>query len=157
MKRHRFQFLVVIFLLSIIELSFAQAPIDDDETSKLLPSFYQLWKDSSFGNDPNRTERAAWIIRKDDGTFEFYRWPTSGAWAGEVWVGPLPKNVIGQVHTHPTKRDPKPSLKDRNLAKRKNIPLYTISSEGVWRVLPDREPTRVVGRNWYSELRHKGD
>lgn len=121
MKRRAFTVLSLSFLclMFVVQVSRAQSTpevsksnpeiaIKDIDITKLLSYFYQLWKDSAFGNDPNRTERAAWIIRKNDGTIEFVRWPRSGAWAREVWVCPPPQNIVAQAHTHPLKRDPKP-------------------------------------------------
>jgi hypothetical protein len=159
MKRHGFAFLsfVLLFLPIFNESSYAQSnsvvAINDNDIPDLLPSFYQLWKDSAFGNDPNRTERAAWIIRKDDGSLGFHRWRRSGAWAREIWVGPLPENIVGQAHTHPAKRDPMPSPKDKSLSQNTNLPLYTISERGIWRVTPDGKLTKIAGNNWYIELR----
>lgn len=167
MKRHAFTFLslIVFFLIFSVQISRAQSKNDeaskpnpeavlkDIDITELLPAFYQLWKDSAFGNDPNRTERAAWIIRKSDGTIEFVRWRRSGAWASEVWVGPLPENIVAQAHTHPTKRDPMPSYTDRSLSKRRNVPVYAISVHGIWKATPDGKLTKITGNNWYKPLR----
>lgn len=122
------------------------------EIAVLLPPFYSLWKDSAFGNDPNRTERAAWILRKSDGNMEFVRWPRSGAWAMELWVGPVPEGIVGQAHTHPSMRGPMPSDADRALSKRMNVPLYTISVHGIWKATPDGKTTKIEGYNWYKKL-----
>jgi hypothetical protein len=155
MKRHKFAVLSFILFLQpfLCAQSNNDGAIKDEDISALLPSFYELWKDSAFGNDPNRTERAAWIIRNNDGSFKFHRWRSSGAWASETWVGALPENIVGQAHTHPTKRDPRPSPKDRSLSKKRNVSLYTISLHGVWRVDPEGKLTKVAGNNWNKPLR----
>ena len=166
MKRRPFTVLSLSFLCLMFSIQVSRAQsiseasksnpetaINDNDITKLLPSFYQLWKDSAFGNDPNRTERAAWIIRKSDGTIEFVRWPRSGAWAREVWVGPPPENIVAQAHTHPAKRDSKPSSGDRSLSKRVNVPFYTISANGIWRVSTDGKMTKLTANDWFKPLR----
>jgi hypothetical protein len=166
MKRRAFTVLSFSFLCLMFSIQVSRAQsiseglksnpetaIKDIDIAKLLPYFYQLWKDSAFGNDPNRTERAAWIIRKSDGIIEFVRWPSSGAWAREVWVGPPPENIVAQAHTHPAKRDPKPSSGDRSLSTRTNVPFYTISANGIWRVTTDGKMTKLTGNDWYEPVR----
>lgn len=110
--------------------------------------FYQLWKDSSFGRDPNRTERAAWILREPSGEYGTIAWPPSRARNEEFWHGPMPKNAIAQAHTHPECSQPQPSTTDVALCRRIGVPIYTISDRGIWVATPDGKITKVTNADW---------
>ena len=113
-----------------------------------MPFVYNLWTDSAFGKDPNRTERAAWIAQDSTGRIEVIRWRRSFARNSESWKGPVPPNVIAQVHTHCVIADPRPSQGDARLANRIKIPVYAISSNGIWKVGPDGKTEKVAGTRW---------
>ena len=115
---------------------------------QLLSDFYDLWKASEFGQHPNRTERAAWILQGDTGHIVL-RWTTSGENSRELWHGPIPECTIAQAHTHPVKSDPRPSANDIELSRRVGVPLYTISSSGIWMVTPLGEIRQIADSKWY--------
>lgn len=117
-----------------------------------VQSMHDLWKDCGFGRDPNGTERSAWIIRTPVGGIEFHRWPFSGARNEDYWYGPVPANVIAQIHTHPVKMDKKPSRKDAAVARAMNIPVYVISVKGIWSVMPDGSIRQEQEPGWYQKL-----
>lgn len=119
---------------------------------EILTHFYDLWKDSGFGQDPKRTERSAWIIQHSDNTYECQRWPRSDAPNKEFWTGPVPYNTVAQAHTHTSAVDPKPSQNDRKFANRTNVILYTISGKGIWKITPDGEVTREANQDWWKGL-----
>lgn len=117
-----------------------------------VQSMRDLWRDCGFGKDPNRTERSAWIIRTPEGEIEFDRWPSSGARNKEHWNGPVPANVIAQIHTHPENMDKKPSGKDAAVARAMNMPVYVISVMGIWSVMPDGSMRQERKPGWYQKL-----
>lgn len=111
--------------------------------------FYQLWKDSGFGKDPNRTERAAWVLLAQD-DYKFLRWPASGSRSQEYWRGPMPVHTIAQVHTHASNSQGQPSAKDIKLCREIGVPIYTISARGIWMVTPDGKIQKVADAGWHK-------
>src|SRR5262245_57503693 len=100
--------LAIVLLVMVLSVPFCSAEMDP----QLVPIFYELWKDSGFGKDPNRTERAAWIVRNGSGDNQVIRWRTSGSRNAEYWSGLMPDNTLLLAHTHTVMADPKPSRKD---------------------------------------------
>lgn len=139
----------LITLIVIASFSSINAYSNENETCESLQEFYKLWSDSSFGKDPAH-ETSAWIIQNSKGNLEWIRWPSSRKWKGEIWKGNVPPNVIAQVHTHPLITDPRPSYKDAVLSRNMKKPLYTISREAIWKVIPNGTITEVVGTNWHK-------
>ena len=113
-----------------------------------LTSFYGLWKDAAFGNDPNRTERAAWIILDSAGFYNFKRWPCSAERNKEIWKGQVPDHAIALVHTHTVIVDEKPSRQDVQVAQKLKITLYVISIKGIWSVAPNGQMKKQIGPHW---------
>jgi hypothetical protein len=117
-----------------------------------LRFFYTLWQASAFGKAPTGIERAAWILRDANGNLQFQRWPSSGARNKEFWKGDVPENAVAQVHTHPEHRDPRPSSNDTEFAKKMAVPVYTITSQGVWVVSPEGKIEKVADSTWHRDL-----
>jgi len=144
--------LLVICLLfvSLATDCFAQqSAIDTD----LLSICYTLWKDSAFGRDPNRTERAAWILPGDlSKKYMVLRWRRSGGRNTEFWHGAIPVHALAQVHTHTVMADPRPASMDIDLSKRIGISVYTVSGSGIWVALPSGQILQVKDSTWYKEL-----
>lgn len=126
----------------------ADAAEEEPPNCETLAFFYNLWEESAFGKAPNRIERAAWIIQ-ENGTSQFQRWPQSGERNKELWKGPIPENVIAQVHTHPANRDPRPSNNDAAFARKVNVPVYTITGSGIWRVTPEGKIAKLMAAEWH--------
>lgn len=119
--------------------------------------FYCLLARSNFGIDC--TEQAAWLTLDLGPTGLSYGcqiWPPTAA-RGEASIPvalPLPNNIVGQAHTHPTRcprvrRGPTPSEGDKETSRKINRPIFTVSPNGVWRYDPnsDRE-RRILPPNW---------
>ena len=151
MKRQAFGILAIFIFLST-EMAVASDPEAHAILCENLSAFHGLWQDSAFGEDPNRTERAAWIVRSEKTRFEFLRWPRSDARSQEIWKGTIPKNIVAQVHTHPANVDPKPSRNDRLVAGQIRALLYVISKGGIWVAGPDGRSHREAGPGWYKKL-----
>lgn len=135
-------FLLVLFILPSVLLA------DESLSPQLGDIFYRLWKDSAFGKDPNRTERAAWILEVSD-RYELLRWPTSGARSQEFWRGPVPAYTIAQAHTHPANSQGEPSSNDIALCRKIGVPIYTISEHGIWVVTPDGAVRKLANSEWH--------
>jgi len=103
-------------------------------------------------------EEAAWLtLEAGGGGLEFgcQIWTPTKAVGETTFRGVIPGNLVGQAHTHPTRcpntsrTGPKPSGLDRELANNKNIPVYTISPDGIWAYKPHaKRPERVAPGNW---------
>ena len=59
--------------------------------------------------------------------------------------------MVAAVHTHPPSVDPKPSKGDALVAARLNIPIYTISRKGIWKISPDGTIIQEAKRHWQKE------
>jgi len=130
----------------------SSAESEQELSCETLTYFFALWKDSAFGRTPWGLERAAWIIRDSDGKQTFQKWRNSGERNREIWKGPIPKNVIAVVHTHPVQRDSKPSSADITMAKRLNIHVYIVSRKGLWISKPNGEISRLMDNSRFKEL-----
>ena len=151
MKWHAFA-LLFLFLLCISKILGALESESRTILCANLSAFQDLWKDNAYGKDPNRTEKAAWIVQEKLGRYEFVRWRASDERSRELWHGELPANVIAQVHTHPQNSDEKPSTVDRMLAARIRLVIYVISSNGIWSADPAGEVARVANWDWHKKL-----
>ena len=89
--------------------------------------YEQLLADGGYGRLDR--ERAAFLIREDDGTLTLSRWP-NGGFRHATFQGSIPPRTIAILHTHPA-NDPQPSAHDRALAKRLGIAVVTITPRGV--------------------------
>src|SRR5688500_1901307 len=90
-------------------------------------------------------ERAAFLIREDDGTLTLAPWP-HGGFRHSSFRGEVPARTIAILHTHPAKL-PQPSAQDRAEAKRLGIPIVVITTSGVVVAEPtaERTPARASG------------
>jgi proteasome lid subunit RPN8/RPN11 len=121
-----------------------------ENSCETLNQVYLLWSDSMFGHDPTH-ETSAWIVRNTQGTFEWQRWPASRKYNQESWNRSIPRNVVAQFHTHASDVDPRPSTKDLVFSKKVNIPLYTVSRKGIWKVTPEGKITRIAKGSQYLQ------
>src|SRR5262245_5965823 len=142
----------IVLLLVILACRVVFAEQDFVSNPDVLKMMYGIWKDSAFGKDPNRTERAAWIIHDSNNGFDCIRWPRSAARNREFWYGSVPHNTVEQIHTHSVIVDPRTAYKDIILAKRVGIPIYTISANGIWMADRDGTVKKVYGPEWYRNV-----
>ena len=90
-------------------------------------------------------EAAAWLVEPPlpGGELGCLAWPpTEEAWVAR-WSGPLPRGLLGQVHSHSVrapaslwKASPRPSEQDCKTARRLGIPVLTVSPDGVYECRP---------------------
>lgn len=86
-------------------------------------------------------ERAAFLIREDDGTLTLEPWPRGG-FRHATFRGVVPPRTIAIVHTHP-RRDVQPSAQDRAEARRLGIAVVVITDQ-VIAALPDGREVRIT-------------
>lgn len=158
-KDHRLHRLLVILVIYLSVqsnvwscgiLNFPETKIAD---CRIFNLFYDLWKASRFVKVSLSFERAAWIQYDAKNGYEFLWWPEPSTMTLEYvpsvrWKGKVPSNVIALAHTH--RKNPKPSQKDTLVAKKLNIPIYTISRSGIWKVAADGTLTMVANQHWHD-------
>jgi hypothetical protein len=143
---------VTAILLLFAGFLIAETEEEMDSSSEVLKLFYQLYDDSSFGYD--QTEEAGWILFIN-GEYFLQKWPESEAKYMQIWTGPAPLGTVAIAHTHPTSDIQKPSDKDIALAKRIDIPVYTICRAGIFKADKKGIVTKIKPLNWFKEIRSK--
>jgi hypothetical protein len=151
MKRHAFA-IFILFALIFSRAAEASDPEGRTIICENLTDLHNLWEDSGYGEDPNGTERAAWIVLNEQRVYEFIRWSRSDARNSEIWKGPVPENLVAQVHTHPENTDPRPSANDFLVALQVHVPIYIISKDGIWIGMPNGRMKRQETSGWYKRL-----
>ena len=71
----------------------------------------------------------------------------------QEWNRGLPSGALALAHTHPTRDIQKPSKHDIALAKRINIPVYTICRGGIWKATPGGAIIKILPLNWFKEMK----
>ena len=96
-------------------------------------------------------ERAAFLIREDDGTLTLEPW-ARGGFRHASWRGAIPQRTIAILHTHPAGEE-QPSARDRKEAQRLGMPVIVITPEAVMAAMPDGTVSAVRTRGRVSETR----
>src|SRR5688572_8387266 len=87
-----------------------------------------VWYDALLaesGNGRLSRERAAFLIREDDGTLTLEPW-ARGGFRHASWRGSIPHRTIAILHTHPAGEE-RPSTRDRQEARRLGLPVLVIT------------------------------
>jgi hypothetical protein len=138
-------------------LSYTQSAACDEGVDmtchgQMLHGSWALLADAGYGS--RREERAAFVIRKDDGSLAFVRWPFESASHRASFSGAAPRGLVAVVHTHPP-NSPLPSPGDAGVARRLGVPVYVLTrtlvtrttglrTEHVWS--GDWNPDRFLSR-----------
>jgi hypothetical protein len=139
-------------LLLFSGFQIAETAEELDSSSEVLKLFFQLFDDVSFGYD--QTEAAGWILFINDEYF-LEKWPRVNEEYMQIWTGPIPGGAVAIAHTHPTSDIQKPSEADIALAKRINLPVYTICRSGIFKANKDGVVVKIKPLNWFKELKAK--
>ena len=145
-----------IVLFSFLMFFVAQIVRAEDVDQELYISldvqnyFYQLFYESAFGYDS--TECAAWIIHEND-SYTWQNWPPIKEKHKQAWNRPIPHGAVAIAHTHAADDNAKPSANDILTAKRVQLPVYTISIGGIWKVTPDGTVYHIKAFNWHKEIK----
>jgi Prokaryotic homologs of the JAB domain len=145
------------FAIVCLSCVFAYDAIGDDAELQTLvcgnlAALQALWRAAAFGYDPNRTERAVWIVRRGNHGYGIWRWKHSAERNHETWRGPVPLNVLAQFHTHPANAAPRPSRNDARVAAKIGVPVFVISREGIWSVDPYGRFLQHARWDWSRKL-----
>ncbi len=93
-------------------------------------------------------ETAAWLVRAPDGRETLVPWPPASQRKSHAWKRPLRAGAVALLHTHPASENPRPSVRDRDVARRIRIPVYAISRWAIYRADPDGTVSPVASRCW---------
>jgi hypothetical protein len=83
---------------------------------------------SGYGRLPY--ERGAFLVHRDDGSFDCVVWPASNMRDAAEWSGAIPDRTAAIAHTHPNKQ-PEPSHNDVAVAQRLGIPVFVVTRDVV--------------------------
>ena len=98
-----------------------------DVSEQVVREFHAAWQQSGLGT--LNTEAVVLVLRNSDGSCEAVsagRTNQSNAFTF-IW-NPA---IIAIIHTHPNDRDPKPQEQDILIARRFDIPIFTITLRGM--------------------------
>ena len=128
----------MLALLLAAALDLASPPAHDLASPQAHFWFAELLADGGYGRLGR--ERAAFLIREDDGTLTLEPWP-GGGFRHATFRGAVPPRTIAILHTHPANA-PQPSAHDVAEAKRLGIAIVVITPESVIATTAGR--TRVL-------------
>ena len=121
------------------------------EDCNVLMIFAHVWRNAPMV----LTENAVWVLINSEGQYEFKRWLHTPLLGKQQWKGPIPKGTIAQVHTHPDALNARPSHQDQSLARQIEMPIYTLSREGIWKVSKDGTITQESQAAWFEAARQR--
>ena len=121
----------------------------------IIKEFEKAWKVASAGT--SNQEGVVLIFRMIDGSFKAESQGNTNQFKKFTfkWV----PNAVAIVHTHPTNIDPRPSAEDEQISLKLKVPVYTITTRGMFAYNPKTgKTTRVMdGMDWldHTKWRYK--
>lgn len=125
-----------------------------DLVQAALPCLRTVLAGSRFGVSDQET--AAWLVADPrSGELSCRLWPPTAKRGEARWSGPMPRGVVAQIHSHPTRAasgrqwTPRPSQNDCRTARELAVPVLTVSLEGVYECRPtDGRIVPHLGASW---------
>jgi len=119
-----------------------------------LPCLRIVLERSRFGVSDQ--ESAAWLVADPrSGELSCRLWPPTARRGEARWSGAMPRGVVAQIHSHPTRAasgrqwTPRPSQNDCRTARALAVPVLTVSVEGVYECRPaDGRIVPHLGAGW---------
>lgn len=132
---------------SVVDVIAAPLRADVMRSAEVMQMFSEILAAGAFGHRDN--ERAAFIIRRADGSLGCELWPATAAFKKETYHGGLPVGTVAVAHTHPA-HNKRASVHDRQEAARIGIPIYVLTLTSIYRAEPTLlEVPILTGRQWY--------
>lgn len=128
-------------------ITFALGAVDED----VIKQFNKAWKQSWHGTQMN--EAVVLILRNTDGSLKAMTLPQTNEPYGFTFAwNPA---TVAIVHTHPNSCDPKPQTADKEIADRLRVPIFTITSKGMFMYDPTtKQITKIFeGLDWLESSR----
>ena len=110
-------------------------------------TFRKAWETAGLGN--RDLESLVLVVEDVSGGHEaFYRGPSQLYRSARFAWDP---RTVAIVHTHPNRSSEKPSTRDRALADRMRVPIFTLTNRGLWGYDPATRKTSLVmdGMRWF--------
>jgi hypothetical protein len=127
---------------SIINANYVISKFDEG----MVKEFGKIWRQS--GNGAGQTEGVILILRMADGTYAAKSQGTTNEF--KRFTFRWHPAAIALIHTHPNTSDPRPQPDDIKVALKYGVPVFTLTSRGMWVYDPSaRRTSRVVdGVDW---------
>lgn len=102
---------------------------------KMVKQFNGAWRQAALGTMD--TEAVVLVLRESDGSIK----SVSGGRTNQFYEFTFTWNpaIIAIVHTHPNNRDPKPQEQDILVARRFDVPIFTITLRGMYMYDPETD------------------
>ena len=117
-----------------------------DIDAKVVKEFNRAWQQCVLGTKNN--EAVVLVIRNTDGSIK----AVSAGHSTQAYQFTFTWNpaIIAIFHTHPNNRDPKPVAQDILVARRFDVPIFTLSRQGMFMYDPatDRITKLKAGLDW---------
>ena len=135
---------LLFFALVVCDVS---ADVVAEDALRLAPAVL-----ARSGPDDN-DESAAFLVRApDNNAVSLVHWPAQRGFRKAQWTGPMPRGVIGVIHTHPSWL-PRPSAQDVAEAERLGLPFYVVSRAAFCSVAPGKKITCSQDVPWVVSFR----
>lgn len=117
--------------------------------------FADLLRQGGYGR--RDIERAAFIIKQEDGEYRCLFWPFSPDYRQQQYRGTIPDRTMAIVHTHPL-TSPEPSIGDDETARRLCVPIFVITPLNIYLVTSRGENRAMIkDHDWASDVPPVGE
>jgi proteasome lid subunit RPN8/RPN11 len=149
--------LTLLLLLSIADDGvhpILAIPIGDDfvRHPAIRGFFADVLAQGGYGNW--KTERAAFVVREENGDYRCFSWPAGGTVHRQEFKGTIPDRTVAIVHTHP-KELPLASRDDVRTAQRLHVPIFVLTPRNIDLITPRGESVAVVSDQMWSGERRR--
>ncbi len=123
-------------------------PITDEllNDTTIRGYFADLLKQGGFGHW--KTERAAFLVRDEDGQYRCVAWPSDGHLYRQQFQGAIPDGTVAIIHTHPAEL-PLGSTGDQRTAVKLSVPIFVLTPLNIYLITPRGVSVPVVeNRPW---------
>jgi hypothetical protein len=126
-------------------------PITDDFLNEhvLRAYFADVLRLGGYGHW--HTERAAFIVREENGQYRCVAWPLDGGFHRQQFRGSIPDRTVAIVHTHPAEL-PIGSNQDARTAKALSVPIFVLTPLNIYLVTSRGENVPVVENRIWAEV-----
>ena len=122
---------------------------------QVIKEFEKAWSVASAGT--SKLEGVVLIFRMFDGSYRAQSQGTTNQY--KKFTFKFTPNAVAIVHTHPTGVDPRPSSDDMEISDKLGVPVYTITTRGMFMYNPKtKKVSRVMdGMDWldHTKWRYK--
>ncbi|HJQ70362.1 MAG TPA: hypothetical protein VKA70_15400 [Blastocatellia bacterium] len=171
MKKRSWMLATLLFNHTLLVLAFAEGnpvaepgsePTDAEHVNRagridrqVIREFEKAWTVASAGT--SKHEGVVLIFRMFDGSYRAQSQGSTNQY--KKFTFKFVPNAVAIVHTHPTGIDPRPSPEDAELSDKLGVPIYTITTRGMFMYNPKtKKITRIMdGMDWldHAKWRYK--